>query len=107
MTDIDEFDDDEMEDEPLPVVTPDGVPVEKPKTVASSNRRRRLARSGNVKADAAPMARQDAIKEATGRGPKRTDEWREELAQGERGRAVAALSRRGMTHNADRGFGLS
>lgn len=111
MDDIDEFEDwdddsagDEFEDvddspaDPIATVT-EMVPGE-------TKRKRVKPPNGNTKRMNAREARRQAMREAQGRGPAAPQEWRDELAAGNRGKAAALLSK-GGNHNSGSGFGLA
>lgn len=69
--------------------------------------RSRMRPRGNTKLADAPQARERVLKEATGRAEKQPEQWRQELALGNREAAASTLSAKGKTHNAGSGFGLA
>jgi hypothetical protein len=107
---MDEFElDDDDFGTPLPVLdTPDtSAPVERPKRWRPDVRVRGARSKGGVPRDQASMARSEALSAATGRGAAAVDEWRTLLRGGDRRKAVAAVDRTNLTHNAGNGFGLA
>lgn len=116
-----DFDEDD-DDEPLPVLTPEGLPV--PGALESNKQRRKrvkrqatepgsVAPKGNTKIGDARVKRGTTISEAQGRAtftePGAADEndWRDDMAVGERGKAASKLSSGRLTHNSGSGFGLA
>jgi hypothetical protein len=81
-----------------PVV--DSVPFKPPR------RERKL--KGNTKMVDAQQARAATMRDAQGIGevPVASD-WREQLAAGDKGKAISSLTDGGLTHNAGSGFGLA
>jgi hypothetical protein len=96
------------EDDPGPAVSAEDVWGGPMRGLAPSARaRRRRGPKGNVKAGEAGAARAAALAEATGRAQPERSDWRDQLGQGNRPAAEAALRSRAPTHNAGRGFGLA
>lgn len=97
----------EDEEEELAVIQAPGAALEE----AAAKRRRARAvperPKGNTSREEAPAARARLMAEATGRAHREPDAWREQLAAGDKGKAVATLTSRRLTHNAGTGFGLA
>jgi hypothetical protein len=110
--DFDDFDDD---DEALPVLTPEGVPIAG--TEAKPKRRRRPrgsdvggGRHGNTKTADLDAARSRTIADAQGKtsfADPEGDDWREQLGNKDRGKAASTLTSGKLTHNSGSGFGLA
>lgn len=115
--DADDLWDDEDDDEPLPVIAADGPlasPAPSVDDLAASGPgapipppRRGDGPKGNVKRADAAAARMMTTSEAQGRTMREADQWREELAAGERGKAASSLAGKRHTHNSGSGFGLA
>lgn len=108
----DDEDDDDDEDVPLPVISANGTVLAAPVVERKRGLRKRqpnLGRryKGNTKAGDASMKRDQVMREAKGTVMKDPDEWRDQLGQGDRGKAGAALYSTELTHNAGSGFGLA
>lgn len=81
---------------------------DKPRPARNTPQLLRRKHKGNVKAADQEMARQQATNAATGKTPDPpNDEWREQLAVGERGKAISQLTDTELTHNSGSGFGLA
>jgi hypothetical protein len=109
----DEFEDEELDE--LPVIAAPGTAATPPAPMRSRTPKRGMIRPmhagggprGNTRTGDAEGARRRSIAEATGQATPATAEWREDLAEGNRDRAVGKLSRKGKTHNSGSGFGLA
>lgn len=73
--------------------------------------RRKLRRweppKGNVKTGDLAAARTSNIERATMKARPEPDEWREQLAAGDRSKAISSLASPKLTHNSGSGFGLA
>ncbi len=117
LEDADDLWDDEDDDEPLPVIDQAGIvspPTPDAESLADSGPgapipppRRGDGPKGNVKRADAAAARLTTTSEAQGRTMREADEWREQLAAGERGKAASSLAGKRHTHNSGSGFGLA
>jgi hypothetical protein len=117
--DLDEFDDDEDEDEELPVIGPDGSPQTRVLAESRAERKARRfrgkggsdpGRRGNTKTADLPAARSRNVAEAQGKTTFTDpggEDWRDQLANKERGKAASTLTSGKMTHNSGSGFGLA
>lgn len=93
----------------IPVHVEERQPVGGLAAPPAAPRRRWYRRNlkGNTKTALAPAARTEVIAAATGRTTPQPEDWREQLGQGERGKAIGALTRSSHTHNSDSGFGAA
>jgi len=100
--------DDEGDDEGdvLPVLGPDASEPPLSAARSRSRARRRPFPRGGIPTSLAAEARRQVLAEATGKDFAEPDEWREDLAVGNRGRASSDIQR-GGDHNSASGFGLA
>jgi hypothetical protein len=114
--DDDEFDDDfDDDDMPLAVLTPEGTPVDGQPTVGKRKRRRHAQsidkpHKGNTKTANLAEARSANIADAQGKttfADPGADDWRQDLANKQHGKAAAKLTSGKLTHNSGSGFGLA
>lgn len=100
----------------LPVIDPDGAAaasrelVAAPQRVRTGRLTRRLTPGGNTKVSDASL-RRDEVRAAAMKGgaPAEVDgrDWRNQLHEGQRGKAAAVISSRARTHNSGSGFGVA
>lgn len=99
----------------LPVIDPDGTAAQRelqaaPDRVRTGRLTRRLTPGGNTKTGEAAL-RRDQVKAAAMKGGKVDQgdgqDWREQLHEGQRSKAAAAVSSRARTHNSGSGFGVA
>jgi len=94
--------------EALPVIPAAGEAAQPPEKPRKLRRWQPPQRAGSVPRAAAGTARSAVVAEATGRASSPPEVgWREDLADGNRGRAASRLSQRSNTHNAGSGYGLA
>jgi hypothetical protein len=90
-------------DEELPILPASDAPVA-PR--APRKRRRRSFPTKGIPVAQAGDARRELLAEATGRGQQEPEQWREELANGQRDRAASSL-RSARGRGSGSGFGLA
>lgn len=97
------------EEEPLPLLAPDGHVAPPDIAVPSATPHRRPTPHGNVKTADAEDARKAALAEATGQTLVGDDpeDWRDQLANGKRYRAASSLEAGGRRPGSSSGFGLA
>lgn len=81
-----------------------------PDKVVRTGRLARLRTGGNTKASEAPLARQEVTRAAMKGGDVDAgdgQDWREQLHQGQRGKAAGVISAKRNTHNSSSGFGAA
>ena len=96
MDEIWEGDDEEAE---LPVLGPTSEPKRRRRT-------RPAPRPKGIPLESAPDARRQVLAEATGKAYQEPEEWREQMSNGRRDRAISALESGGRRGSGS-GFGLA